>query len=587
MEPKHLTKLLNELTALRSKIVVPDENGELSESIINLREYLNLRKHDLSALQDELTKAGLSSLGRSQSHIGSTLDALINILSMALGQKHELPVSRIGYEKAHGILKKNSEIFSKSTKKTKIMMTVPSSFREDTEWFKDLSDEGVSLFRINTAHDTPDDWREMARMIDSERTRNHKDIKIYVDLSGPKIRTTDINTAEAAETIGSKKHNREFYLIPKWNIDLARSYTKPALYVDTDFLRNINGSSSFEISDRDGVMHTVYFFKKNRHGHKFYSDVKFIVTPHSILRHVQNGVVSETPLLFLSEENNGSRVFFGNKVVISPSNVSIPAAKKMKGNYDARIGCTLENVADRVKPGDKVFIDDGKVELQIDTIHEGSLVCTVLTRKPSGVVIKPEKGINFPGTAIAVCALDEHDKKILPDIAEYADIIGISFTQSVDDVHAVTAALEALGKNGKIGIVAKIETQKGVENLPQILEALIGYGKSGVMIARGDLAIEIGYENLAFMQEEILDLCAAAHMPVILATQVLENKMKTNIPSRAEITDAAFAHKAECVMLNKGEYARETIKILNAIFTQMDLVFRKNKLLLNPTFQWK
>jgi pyruvate kinase len=107
------------------------------------------------------------------------------------------------------------------------------------------------------------------------------------------------------------------------------------------------------------------------------------------------------------------------------------------------------------------------------------------------------------------------------------------------------------------------------------------------MIARGDLAIEIGFENLAYMQEEILDICTAAHIPVILATQVLENKMKTNIPSRAEISDVAFAHKAECVMLNKGGYALETIKIIRTIFAQMDLIFRKNKLLYNPSFQWK
>ena len=202
---------------------------------------------------------------------------------------------------------------------------------------------------------------------------------------------------------------------------------------------------------------------------------------------------------------------------------------------------------------DKIFVDDGKIEMVIDEILGNDIVCTVLTRTEKGVSLKDEKGINFPNSNISIRAVCTHDKEILPLICDYADIIGISFAQTSEDIYDLIQELERLGKKGKIGIVAKIETQKGVENLPDILEALIEYGHSGIMIARGDLAIEIGFENLATMQEEILDLCTAAHMPVILATQVLENKMKTNIPSRAEISDVVFAHKDECVMMNKGD----------------------------------
>jgi pyruvate kinase len=223
----------------------------------------------------------------------------------------------------------------------------------------------------------------------------------------------------------------------------------------------------------------------------------------------------------------------------------------------------------------------------IEAVNEDDIACSVLTHKEGGSSIKDEKGINFPDSNIDIQAITERDREILPHICNYANIIGISFAQTPKDIQDLIDQLERLGKKGEIAIVAKIETKKGVENLPQILEALIEYGNSGVMIARGDLAIEIGFENLAYMQEEILDLCTAAHMPVILATQVLESKMKTNIPSRAEISDVAFAHKAECVMLNKGEYALETIRTLNTILKQMDLIFRKNKLLYNHSFQWK
>lgn len=279
------------------------------------------------------------------------------------------------------------------------------------------------------------------------------------------------------------------------------------------------------------------------------------------------------------------KVNYGDKVMIRSANQP-PLGKKPK-HVDAIIGCTLENLGNLVKTEDKVFLDDGKIEMVIEAIHGDDIVCTVLTHKEGGSAIKDEKGINFPDSNIDIQAITEHDKEILPSICKYADIIGISFAQTPEDIRDLIDQLDVLGKKGEIAIVAKIETKKGVENLPRILEALIEYGNSAVMIARGDLAIEIGFENLAYMQEEILDLCTAAHMPVILATQVLENKMKTNIPSRAEISDVAFAHKAECIMLNKGEYALETIKILSTILTQMDLIFRKNKLLYNPSFQWK
>jgi pyruvate kinase len=279
------------------------------------------------------------------------------------------------------------------------------------------------------------------------------------------------------------------------------------------------------------------------------------------------------------------KVNFGEKVLIRSANQP-PFDKKPK-HYAAIIGCTLEHLGDLVKVGDRVYLDDGKIEMVIEAVNEDDIACSVLTHKEGGSSIKDEKGINFPDSNIDIQAITERDREILPHICNYANIIGISFAQTPKDIQDLIDQLERLGKKGEIAIVAKIETKKGVENLPQILEALIEYGNSGVMIARGDLAIEIGFENLAYMQEEILDLCTAAHMPVILATQVLESKMKTNIPSRAEISDVAFAHKAECVMLNKGEYALETIRTLNTILKQMDLIFRKNKLLYNHSFQWK
>ena len=115
----------------------------------------------------------------------------------------------------------------------------------------------------------------------------------------------------------------------------------------------------------------------------------------------------------------------------------------------------------------------------------------------------------------------------------------------------------------------KIETRRAFERLPQLLLIAMRRQRVGVMIARGDLAVEVGYERLAELQEEILWLCEAAHLPVIWATQVLEQLAKSGLPSRAEISDAAMGERAECVMLNKGPHIEEAVVVLHDILCRM------------------
>ena len=137
----------------------------------------------------------------------------------------------------------------------------------------------------------------------------------------------------------------------------------------------------------------------------------------------------------------------------------------------------------------------------------------------------------------------------------------------------------------KLGIILKIETQEAFKNLPSILLKAMENYPIGVMIARGDLAIETGWKNFAIIQKEILKICDAAHLPDVWATQVLENLTKKGIPTRAEITDVAVAQRAECVMLNKGPYIDRTVKMLDKILTKMQRIQkRKGKLL--PTLEF-
>jgi pyruvate kinase len=162
---------------------------------------------------------------------------------------------------------------------------------------------------------------------------------------------------------------------------------------------------------------------------------------------------------------------------------------------------------------------------------------------------------------------------------QHADMVGYSFVRSAEDVERLQSELARLGRP-EMPIVLKIENRQAFEHLPSLLLAAMQSPASGVMIARGDLAVELGWQRLAEVQEEILWMCEAAHMPVIWATQVLESLAKSGLPSRAEITDAAMSVRAECVMLNKGPYILEAMRVLSDILRRMrDHQIKKRPLL--------
>ena len=165
-------------------------------------------------------------------------------------------------------------------------------------------------------------------------------------------------------------------------------------------------------------------------------------------------------------------------------------------------------------------------------------------------------------------ALTDEDIANLKFAVQHADLVGYSFVRTEDDVHQLVEHLREL-KGESLGIILKIETREAFQNLPALLLAAMAIRAVGVMIARGDLAVECGYQRMAEVQEEILWICEAAHVPVIWATQVLESLSRKGIPSRSEITDAAMGERAECVMLNKGPFVVQAVKALDDILQRM------------------
>ncbi len=236
------------------------------------------------------------------------------------------------------------------------------------------------------------------------------------------------------------------------------------------------------------------------------------------------------------------------------------------------IECTLPEALQATKVGDRIYIDDGKLGTKVERVAPWGLVTRVTRASSKGARLKSEKGLNFPDTDLAIPALTEKDRADLDFIVAHADGIEFSFVQSVADVKMLQDELARRRPDDwrSLSLVLKIETAKAVRNLPDIVVAAAGRQPTAIMIARGDLAVEIGFSRMAEMQEEILWIGEAAQVPVIWATQVLEHLIQKGTPSRGEMTDAAMAARAECVMLNKGPYLFEALDELDRLLGRME-----------------
>jgi pyruvate kinase len=260
----------------------------------------------------------------------------------------------------------------------------------------------------------------------------------------------------------------------------------------------------------------------------------------------------------------------GERLVAGDRFRMVAEAAAFAGDMTIEAVCEPGDILDHLVAGTEVAFDDGKLGGVVEDCGKGRAVVRVTQTQRKGFKMKPERGLTFPRADLHLDPLTATDLADLDFVARHADLIGYSFVQSADDITRLQDELATRRPDWRrLGIIAKIETAQAVKNLPDIIVRAAGRQPFGVMIARGDLAVAIGFERLAEMQEEILWLCESAHVPVIWATQVLEEMVKSGLPTRGEMTDAAMAGRAECVMLNKGPNVGEAITALRGLLQRM------------------
>jgi pyruvate kinase len=226
-----------------------------------------------------------------------------------------------------------------------------------------------------------------------------------------------------------------------------------------------------------------------------------------------------------------------------------------------RASMTFERLPVVVKPGDRLFLNDGLVELVVERVSGVDVQCTVSV----GGELRSRKGLNLPGIDLGIGAFTEHDRACLEYALEHGvDAVSQSFVETAADIHAVRAAAARVGKQPFI--IAKIERADALEHVDDILQAA-----DGLMVARGDLGVELPVERMAIIQKQLIASARRVGKPIITATQMLESMTASRLPTRAESTDVANAilDGTDCLMLSgesaMGRYPEEAVAMLAKI----------------------
>ncbi len=461
------------------------------------------------------------------------------------------------------------------------MVTVPSEAADDYGFVRELVAAGMDSMRINCAHDSREQWERMVINLRQAERETGRKCRISMDLAGPKLRTGAVEPGPAVLKFRPKRNSLGFVttaarvgLFPKESPEASQYQGDAILPVPAQWLAKVRLDDEVEFSDARGASRKLKVTEKSGHGFWTESRNTAYVTPGIELHLRRNdrsvGYV-DTVVGALPSLQKRLTLKRGDTLLLTRNpDPGADAKRDARGSLiaPAHISCTLPEVFATVRVGERVWFDDGKIGGTVRNVTEELLEIEITQAAEAGSKLGADKGINLPDTAIHLPALTEKDLEDLAFIVEHADAVAMSFVRRAEDVLQLHQEMERLG-GSDLGVILKIETQQAFAKLPDLMLAVMRHKSCGIMIARGDLAVECGYERLAEVQEELLWFCEAAHMPVIWATQVLEGLAKTGYPSRAEVTDAAMGERAECVMLNKGPHIADAVRVLDDILRRM------------------
>ncbi|MFM9957907.1 MAG: pyruvate kinase [Phycisphaerales bacterium] len=643
-EPDY-SKLLEQMAALRRELtgaartraaLIGAAAPDRAASVTNMIHYAALRSADRRELQMGLAAAGFSSLGRSEAHALFTVRRVESALRRLTG----LPDAEAGAPEHAGVslaegqarMETNTRLLlgpAHADRRSRIMVTLPGEAAGRPALLDELLEAGTDLIRINCAHDGPEAWLAMIAHTRAAAARFGRDCPVMMDLPGPKVRTGPIapgpevvRCSPVRSAVGDIVRPARVLLRPAETAPIGFFASGPVpiqsgpipdavLPLSGAVLGQLREGDVLEFRDHRGAERDIKIVRRAPSGDAPDPTMEVwaeawrtaYITPGCVMRVRRRSAGTPQPTRgdpappaplgppaleiivgHLPASESSILIRTGEQVILtadqSPGRVEIRSPEGVLVE-PGRLPITLPIVLNDVRPGERVLLDDGKASGVIESCDRAHMVVR-LTRAPAaGLRLRADKGINLPDSQLRIPAMSEQDERDLAFIAQHADLVGLSFARAPEDLRHLGERLAELGA-GRLGVVLKVETRAAFERLPELLLELMRFPTSGVMIARGDLAVEMGWERLAEVQEEVLWLCESAHVPVIWATQVLESLAKKGLASRSEITDAAAGQRAECVMLNKGPNVADAVRALDLILRRMDDHQMKKRAMLRP-----
>ncbi|PHU14218.1 Plastidial pyruvate kinase 4, chloroplastic [Capsicum chinense] len=577
-----------------SKLKMSHKNYLVSAT--NLIHYLALKSLDVEQLKEELSSICFLNLDTINQHVLASLSAGIRLLDNVKfdSSSHTISYSE-GISSTKSLEKQMKGEFSVNTlrrrashtadlllgrlpekRNTHIMVTVGEEAIQSETLLKDLLNAGTTIVRINCAHGSPEIWSEIIRRVKRSSQILEKPCRVLMDLAGPKLRTGKLQAGPCVLKISPKKNAYGEVIYPAL-IWLSRPGAgSPPDHVSPDAVLQVDGEELFRKLEVNDVV-TLFDARGKQRTLKILSRYPIFSGVGFMAECCKTAYVKSGAKLFIKDKRR--KLPAGHAVNIPPLKQFIKLrvgdlltisrdSQNKESNLTSstgahRITCSSEYVFDSVKPGEPIAFDDGKIWGIIKATSASEILVSITHAGPRGSKLGSEKSINIPRSNIRYEGLTSKDLIDLDFVANHADMVGVSFVRDVRDILLLRQELEKR-KRGDLGVSLKIETKEGFEKLPLLLlEAMKMPNPLGIMIARGDLAVECGWENMAYIQKEIISVCTAAHVPVIWATQVLESLVKYGVPTRAELTDVAEGMRSSCIMLNKGKCIVEAASFLH------------------------
>jgi len=468
----------------------------------NLIHYLGLRAHELGWVQRVLAAHGLSSLGRAEPHVLSNLDAVLRALRLLTGRTgpcraDEVPA--ITFEQGEELRRARADALfgpARSGHPVRIMVTLPGTAAAEPTLLRDLLAGGMDCVRINCAHDGPDTWLGMLDNLRRARDELGRSCTVLMDLPGPRVRTGDIEPGPGVVKVHPLRDELGRVLRPArvWLAAGGASTPAPAdavLPLPAELLADLTPGDRLRFRDARGARRQIRIVQYGPGGVWGTLARTAYVRTGTVMRVARSwsggDPVPPAPVGELPAVARKIRLRPGDTLVLTRAQTPGRPGQRSEGNIlvePARIPCTPPEALAHVRPGARVWLDDGHIGGVVSAVDDEGAHVRIIHAAGAGK-LGAQKGVNFPGTDLGLAALTQYDLRILPFVGEHADLVGYSFVHSPADVRRLRDELARMGR-ADAGIILKIETEAAFQQLPMLLLEALRCRAAGVMIARGD-----------------------------------------------------------------------------------------------------